>query len=84
MYNSSQCNVYRMLKNELKFEEYISPNLTMHADRSAVCKFRCRNHALPVNNNRFALSSAVTNNDDLSCNLCNTDSQGDEFHYLLH
>ena len=72
-----QCIVYRMFKNELKFESYLKH--LNHNDRLKLCKFRCRNHFLPVTKNRFR----EVDKRELLCGLCPLQEIGDEFHYLL-
>ena len=73
--SSGKCVNYRMFKVNFEFEKYLiklSPQL-----RRYVCRFRCRNHRLPVE------LIHIVNLDDKKCTLCDLDEIGDEFHYLL-
>ena len=74
---NSQCTVYRMFKSNQQFELYLQ-NLDQN-DRVNLCKFRCRNHFLPITKNRFK----EVDRKDLLCMLCSSQEIGDEFHYLL-
>ena len=71
------CSNYKMMKKELAFEKYFL--ILSVTDATTLCKFRCRSHRLPINNNRFSRDSV---NDDL-CTLCSLKEVGDEFHYLF-
>lgn len=44
-----------------------------------LCKFRCCNHKLPIEEGRFFGIDRA----DRICNLCNMNVLGDEFHYLV-
>ena len=46
---------------------------------SNLCKLRCRDHQLPVNNTRFA----STSRSEMLCMFCDTGDIGDEFHYVF-
>ena len=75
--NSSKCLNYRIYKQDFCFEPYLSKlpmNLAL-----ILFKFRSMNHKLPIEKGRF---------DDIprelrTCNLCTSNSLGDEFHYLF-
>lgn len=70
--NDPKYTFYRLFKDELKFEDYLI-NLDK-SNKLALLKFRCRNHSLPILNENPELKSCV---------LCNRNSVGDEFHYIL-
>ena len=77
IFNSSKCINYRIFKTQLTFEPYLN-NLPSDL-RISLCKFRCRNHKLPIEigcHRRIA-------RDLRTCELCNKNSVGDEFHYLF-
>ena len=74
--NLKQCSNYRLFKSTLKFETYLA-ELDFH-DRRLLCKFRCGNHKMPVSINRYDSTQ-----NSLICDLCNSHSIGDEYHYLL-
>ena len=75
--NSPKAINYIMFKHTFQQENYLidlPPGLWI-----PLCKFRCRNHRLPVEKFR-------QNSDDRNlryCILCHTNEVGDEFHYLL-
>ena len=74
--NLKQCSNYRLFKSTFKFENYLT-ELDFH-DRRSLCKFRCGNHRMPVSINRY-----VPNHIPLICSICDSQSVGDEYHYLL-
>lgn len=77
LYNSPKCLNYRIFKCTHSFEKYLV-NLPFDL-RKALCNFRCLNNRLPIEQGRFY----GIDRDDRICNICNCNSIGDEFHYLL-
>ena len=76
IWSNRLCSNYRMFKGLLELEKYL---LFLNSkDATTLCKFRCRSHSLPVNNNRF---DSDMSQDDI-CTLCLSDT-GDEFHYIF-
>ena len=74
----SRCNSYKIFKQNLNFEYYLTNLSTRH--RITMSKFRCGHNRLPVNDFRFFRT------EDLSlknCKLCDRKESGDEFHYLF-
>ena len=68
---------YRLYKQSFEFEDVLDI-LPMHLAKF-LCKFRCCNHKLPIEEGRcFGIDRA-----DRICNLCNMNVLGDEFPYLL-
>ena len=60
-----------MFKGLLELEKYL---LFLNSkDATTLCKFRCRSHSLPVNNNRF---DSDMSQDDI-CTLCLSDTGGE-------
>ena len=77
IFKSNKCIMYRIIKNEPVFEEYLLNNSIKN--RIIMCKFRLGNHKLPIVKGRF-LNIAK---EERVCNLCNLNLIGDEFHYLF-
>lgn len=77
--SNSQCDNYRIFKNDLDFEDYFL-NLNFN-DRKVICNFRCRNHSLPITLNRFDKDKDARKHLTL-CNKCDSGETGDEVHYL--
>jgi hypothetical protein len=77
VFNNSCCFNYRIFKTDLFFEKYLIQ--LNYSDRLALCRFRCGNVRLPSNCSRFGREEII----DTTCNLCNLDVIGDEFHYLF-
>ena len=77
MNESAKCLNYRLYKQSFEFENYLDI-LPMHLAKF-LCKFRCCNHKLPIEEGRFFGIDRA----DRICNLCNMNVLGDEFHYLL-
>ena len=75
--SNSKCINYRIFKNELGFEKYLT--LLNGKKRIMLSKFRCGNHKLPVTTGRYV---GIPRN-ERKCNLCNCNVIGDEYHYLL-
>ena len=70
--NSSSCLIYRIFKKNLDFEPYLTKLPFLH--RLNFSKFRCKNNKLPVN--KYVSVSKI-------CELCNSDDNGDEYHYVF-
>jgi hypothetical protein len=47
--------------------------------RRALCNFKCLNHRLPIERGHFG----GVERDDRVCDICDTGSLGDEYHYLF-
>lgn len=75
--NSSKCLNYRMYKLNFKLEQYFDILPTHLAN--VLFRFRCMNHKLPIEKGRFHNIPR----EQRICHLCNTNSLGDEFHYLF-
>ena len=78
VFNSPKCLNYRIFKcNHTTVEQYL---LQLPNDlRNALCNFRCLNHKLPIEKGRFW----GVERDDRICDICNSYSLGDEYHYLF-
>lgn len=74
---SSACDFYVKFKSNLKLEPY----LTLLEPKFAVplAKFRSNNHRLPIVTGRY---NNIPREDRL-CKLCQYNSIGDEYHYLM-
>ena len=70
----TQCTNYRMFKTDFGFEKYLNNLQPKHV--TLLCKFRTRNLGLPVD--RYFDKEL-----DTKCKLCDSDSIGDEFHYVM-
>ena len=79
VHGHDQCVNYRMFKENFIFEKYLTS--LDYKDRITFCKFRCRNHFLPITHNRFDLRNGI--HQDTKCSLCTSDDIGDEFHYVF-
>ena len=73
-----RCVTYRIFKDELIFEPYLSK--LNFVDRLALCKFRTGNHLLPVTKSRYVEGGGGV---DVICKLCNSNDICDEFHVLF-
>ena len=74
--DSSKCTNYRMYKTKHCLETYfdvLSPHFVQ-----TITNFRLCNNYLPVEKGSWL---GISRNESI-CNLCNTNSIGDEFHYL--
>jgi hypothetical protein len=71
---NSVCTNYKIFKCELGIDNYFQLNEYL---RISLTHFRCRNHKLPISQNRY--------NDNIPnvCTLCNANEVGDEFHYIF-
>ena len=74
---SSKCKLYHDIKTSFKFENYLNKLPFKH--RKALTKFRTSNHNLPVEKGRHL---GIDRNKRI-CQLCQSGSRGDEFHYLF-
>ena len=75
--NSPKCLNYRIFKEELIFEQYLSKLPLKLA--LELCKYRTCNMNLPIEKGRWI---NIPRNERL-CQLCNVSEIGDEFHYLF-
>ena len=77
IFSLSKCSTYRIFKSCFVLEEYfkILPNKLA----LALCRFRCSSHKLPIERGRYF---NVERNQRL-CHFCNSNSLGDEFHYIF-
>ena len=77
VFNSSKCLNYRLFKTTFILEKYIT-ELSL---KSAItlAKFRTTNHKLPIEKGRW---ENIERN-QRTCNLCNRNALGDEYHFLL-
>ena len=76
MFVHDNCSNYRIFKEDLKLESYLS--LLDVKQSNVLVKFRCRNSNLPVCKKGF-----VSENQSIVCSLCDAVEIGDEFHYLF-
>ena len=74
--NNRFCNSYRLFKQTLSFEPYLSK--LEYIERINLAKFRCGCHKLPISVNKY-----VDSDDPKLCTLCDRNEQGDEYHYVL-
>ena len=77
---NSMCSNYRIFKTNLGIEEYLMK--LDYNERINLCKFRSRNHNLPITNTRF-FEDKEANRHLTFCTKCNKNKVGDEMHYLL-
>jgi hypothetical protein len=77
MNNSSKVLCYKNFKDCFEFENYL--NLLDDKDRQLLCKFRTCNHRLPIEIGRWQ----VIERHNRTCNICDKNEIGDEFHYVL-
>ena len=75
--DSGHCTNYRIFKNSLQFETYLT-TLT-YKQATNLCRFRCGNNKLPIVVGRFNGTART----ERYCELCCTNSIGDEFHYIF-
>ena len=75
--NSSKSVTYKCFKKDLKFESYLLE--LPHVYKRILIKFRTSNHKLPIENGRFSKLSRHLR----VCENCDTNTLGDEFHFLL-
>ena len=74
--SSKACNYY-LFKPHFEFEQYIDDLPLCY--RIAFTKFRTANHKLPVEKGRYT----NIQREQRTCNLCDSDHVGDEYHFLL-
>ena len=77
VHESSKSVNYRIFKEIFEFEKYF--DILDRNDCITLCKFRTSNHKLPI---EVGIWYDIDRSDRL-CHLCDTESIGDEFHYLL-
>ena len=77
MNNSSKGLCYKIVKDCFEFENYL--NLLDDKDRQLLCKFRTCNHRLPIEIGRWQ----GIERQNRTCNICDKNEIGDEFHYVL-
>ena len=71
----SKCDNYRIFKTNFGPESYL--NLMSDDLRVYLCRFRCRSSKLPVEKYH------VLHLADKNCKLCNLNTEGNEYHYIL-
>ena len=77
---SAKCSVlYRHIKPIFEREYYLS-HLPYNL-RLALSRIRTCNHKLPIEAGRYG--SSYTAREDRKCTKCNSNSVGDEFHFIL-
>ena len=74
---NSLCSNYKLIKDKHETEMYISK--LSGKTRTALTRFRCGNHNIPVSITRRNHSSESCP----SCPLCTKHHPGDEYHYIL-
>ena len=72
--NSSMCITYKLFKIQLHFEKHLLNSNCI--DIINLTKLRCSNSKLPIHNTIYLY-------DTQKCTLCNLDTLGDEYHYVL-
>ena len=77
IFESSKCINHRIYKDTFKFEGYL--NLLPFSLAKVMCKFRCSDHKLPIEQGRFF---GIDRNQRV-CTLCNSNQLGDEYHYIF-
>ena len=70
------CTLYRFFFKHLHFENHII--YTCYRDRILLSKLRCTNSKLPIYKHIYTCMY-----DSDTCTLCNLDTRGDEYHYVL-
>ena len=75
--NSPKTVNYCIYKESFAFENYI--NKLDDKDVFTLCRFRTVNHKLPIESGRWKNIPR----ENRTCNLCNSNEIGDEFHYIL-
>ncbi len=71
---SEKCTLYRSFKTEHRYESYLNNSKIMFL----ICRFRTGNNKLPVN-----MFDHETPRHERTCNLCDKNALGDEYHFLL-
>ena len=75
----SSCKVYRLIKENLKIEKYLT--LLDCSDRITISKFRCRNSKIPAVIQGY--HNVAIPYEERMCPLCDMNEIGDEFHYIM-
>ena len=75
--DSPKCIIYRCFKTTLDLEPYLS--ILPISFRIILTKFRTTNHRLPIETGRWS----NIERSDRKCTLCDSNTIGDEFHYLF-
>ena len=70
------CKNYKLFKDQHNLEKYLTKLDT--PDRIILSKFRCGNHRLPVATERYNRQENLH-----PCILCDSNEDGDEYHYVL-
>jgi len=70
------CTNYRIFKQTLGLERHLV--VLDFIDRKNLSRFRCGIHRLPIAEGRFIPNQTIK-----MCNMCNSQDQGDEYHYIL-
>ena len=73
---SSKANMYFSLKNEMKFENYLT--IFTGKIRNSICRFRTANRRLAVEVGRWTGKDY----DQRFCTLCRNNKIGDEFRFF--
>jgi hypothetical protein len=68
---------YKLLKGELKFENYL--DILEDKGKFTICIFRTMNHRLPVEAGRW--KHIIREN--RFCHLCSRRELGDQYHYIF-
>ena len=80
--SNSQCTIYKLFKHNHCLENYLTLLDAHH--RITISNFRMRVHQLPITNARFYEDKDIAAKIDTKCKLCDTNSTGDEIHYLFY
>ena len=73
-YTSSMCTMYRLLKKQLNFKDYLlSCN---YRERISLTKYRYANSKIPVYNQICMYETEL-------CTLCDLNVNGDAYHYMI-
>ena len=75
--DSGACSTYKTFKSHLEIEKYLT--VLSQKEATALCRFRCGNHKLPIVTGRY---NKVEKSERV-CPLCNTKAIGNEHHYLF-
>ena len=76
--SSSKASSYKLLKNTVIFETYLSP-LEKITHWCPLLRFRLSNHNLPTETGRW--KNVLLQN--IICPLCSSSDIGDKFHYIF-
>ena len=75
--SSPKCITYRIFKEELRFENYLTALPYKYSKQ--IAKFRTSNHRLPIERQRYENIAR----EERKCDLCTLGFIGDEYHYIL-